>query len=63
MVTIDCEVYRQFVMGMGIAAVPTLQLFINGERLYNAIGGMAAPKLSTILDMVIDHCNSTQVSQ
>jgi hypothetical protein len=38
-------------MGMGVAAVPTLQLIINGEKHYNAIGGMVAPKLSTVFDM------------
>jgi thioredoxin 1 len=59
-VTIDCETHRQFVMSMGVAAVPTLQLIVNGEKLYNAIGGMVAPKLSTVFDMAVSNCNSVQ---
>jgi thioredoxin 1 len=61
-VTIDCEAHRQFVMGMGVAAVPTLQLIINGEKHYNAIGGMVAPKLSTVFDIAANHCKSVQTS-
>ena len=52
-VTIDCEAHKQFVMCLGISAVPTLQLMVNGEKSYTAIGGMAGTKFTTIFDKAV----------
>lgn len=40
-VTVDCEKYRDFAKSLGVSAVPTLTLYIDGKPEYSAIGGQA----------------------
>jgi hypothetical protein len=45
-------------MGMGVIAVPTLQLIIKGKKDYDAIGGMAATRLSNVFHIASVYCDT-----
>jgi thioredoxin 1 len=53
-VTVNCQDHKDFTISLGVAAIPSLMLYNNSERLIVAIGGQAVHHFDNVFSKAVE---------